>query len=90
MGDEDGSLWRRALAADLALDRVLTDALERISSLGADRSDWSVATEILSARATLALADAVHATRQELSRVASILNNLDHHVSAMTDKFPAL
>lgn len=80
------SPWRQALATDAALDRVMAEALDRIGKLGADETDKTVAAQILSARATLALADAVHSARQQLGLFASNLADLNRRVTALTDK----
>jgi hypothetical protein len=82
--------WQRALQADAALDRVMAEALERIGKLGANDTDKLIAAQILGARPTLALADALHGVREQLGLVADHVRDLNARVVALTNKFPAV
>jgi hypothetical protein len=72
------------------MDRVMAEALDRIGQLGATDEDKLIAAQILTARSTLALADAMHGVRQQLGLVADHMYTLGHRVEALTNKFPAL
>lgn len=68
----------------------MSEAMERIGQLGATDADKVVAAQILAARSSLALADAIHGVRQQLGLVAEGIRDLNGKVTALTNKFPAL
>ena len=85
-----GSPWNQAQEAADRLNLVLAERIEQHGKLGSDDTDLVLASEVLTARSTLALADAIHETRKELSRVTGLLRTLSEKLDRLTDKFPAV
>jgi len=85
-----GRPWSQALRASEDLDRVTAEFIERLGKIGADELDLLVASQVLMARSSIAVADSIHALRQELSLVSGKLEGLTQQVEGLRNKFPAL
>jgi 3-oxoacyl-[acyl-carrier-protein] synthase III len=82
--------WAKALEAHENLDVVADAAFQRLRNEGVVPDDIDKLIQIANARSTMALADAIHLTRQELTLTNELLGKLVASVEALVRKFPAL